>query len=447
LQVIQPRVSRARQSLVRSNRNWPSLRRTGSVSGLAVICALATGGLASSVAYAQGAIAAASPSEAAEVPKLARVITLAEEHAPEVAIGRSSLQASRSSLVGAGLWPVQNPYLEVLATRTDRGLSRGTIVAGTLWLPFEVAGQRGRRIAEANSYVTMHAVDVERAKSSARAAALRAWGRAIVEAERIRTLTEIASAAEAEAKAFQVRRDVGDATERDAQLAEVEHARHVMLVEEARAALDAALGELTRITATLWKYPTETKVHPDIPIERLRPEIAAAQSPLVKMARTEADYHGQVDARLAREAIAPVSLVLTGGHGGAGEALYGAGIGWTLPTFRRFQGERAEAQAERERALTRSSITRHDIAKRLTTIVSEMKGIRRALDVLDGQALPAALAARLAAEQMFRSGKTDILSVLVSRRDEANLRLRHLDLAEHEWALLADWAELTSELP
>jgi hypothetical protein len=48
---------------------------------------------------------------------------------------------------------------------------------------------------------------------------------------------------------------------------------------------------------------------------------------------------------------------------------------------------------------------------------------------------------------MFEMGKVDILSVLVSRRDESLLRLKQLDLAEREWDLLADWTELTGVAP
>ncbi len=48
---------------------------------------------------------------------------------------------------------------------------------------------------------------------------------------------------------------------------------------------------------------------------------------------------------------------------------------------------------------------------------------------------------------MFEMGKIDILAVLMSRRDEAQLRLKHLDLAEREWDLMANWTELTGSVP
>jgi outer membrane protein TolC len=139
--------------------------------------------------------------------------------------------------------------------------------------------------------------------------------------------------------------------------------------------------------------------------------------------------------------------MLSGGHGTTGETILGAGVAWTLPTFRRFQGERAKAQAERERSLVQAGTVQREIEMRLTTLVRELDAVRRAISVVDKQALPAARAARAAAEQMFQMGKIDILSVLVSRRDEVLLRLRNLDLAEQEWALVADWVELSGVMP
>jgi outer membrane protein, heavy metal efflux system len=382
-----------------------------------------------------------------EVPSLARVLQLAVEKAPDVVIGRSALRSSESSYVGARLWPVQNPYVELYASNNNRVGSQGSLFQGTLWLPLEVTGQRGARLGEAKSFVATHQFELERARSQARAIGFRAWGRAVVEAERIRTLGELEQSAKAESKAFRARRDAGDATERDAQLAEVERARHEMLVEESRGSLQAAMGELERITGQIWATPRDATIRVNARLERTSPREVAAHSPFVRVSRAQADYYAQVDEKWSREAVGPVSLMLSGGHGTAGETILGAGLAWTLPTFRRFQGERAKAQAEREHSLIQAGTFQREIEIRLTSILRELEAVRRAMSVLDNQALPAAHAARAAAEHMFQMGKIDILSVLVSRRDEALLRLRKLDLAEQEWGLVADWVELSGAVP
>ncbi len=413
----------------------------------AVLCALFIGATVTSIANAQVLEVPDNTLRSTQVPTLNRLIALAVEHAPQVVVGRSALRASESSYVGGRQWPVQNPYFEVTATRSSRAGNQGTLFVGAAWLPFEVSGQRSSRIAEAKAYVGIHQVELEQSRALARAAAVRAWGRAVVETERIRTLEPIANSAESEARAFRARSDAGDATERDAQLAEVEHARHVVLVEEAKAALAGALGEMERVTGQPWMQPLNANVHPEAVLERMRPRVAAGQSPFVRASRAEADYFGKNESKWESEATGPVSLMLSGGRGTTGETVIGAGVAWALPTFRRFQGERARAQAERERALSQSNATQREIETRLTTTIVELASVRRAILVLDQQALPAAHAAREAAEKMFSMGKIDILSVLVSRRDEALLRLKHLDLAEQEWSLLGNWVELSGALP
>jgi cobalt-zinc-cadmium efflux system outer membrane protein len=408
--------------------------------------------LFSSILLIWSAAASAAPDQpeqqiGTELATLPRVVALAQQNAPNVVVGRSAKRASEASLVGARVWPVQNPYFEITATRTTSSMRDGTLMLGTAWLPFEVTGQRGRRISEAESFVAMHELDVHQARAQAAGSAIRAWGRALVETARIHTLQEIAASAGSEARAFRARRDVGDATERDAQLAEVELARHRVLVEEAKVSLHSAIAEMRRLTGRNWYVAPQAHVRAGRDLDKLDPALAAAQSPFVKSGRVEADYFSRQDERLSSETLGPVSLILSGGHGTTGENVFGAGVAISLPTFRRHQGERARAQRERDRAMVESDVTRKDVERRLSAIVQEARGVRQIAEVLDTQALPAAQAARRASEQMFEMGKVDILSVLVSRRDEALLRLKQLDLAEREWDLIADWAELTGVVP
>lgn len=397
-----------------------------------------------STAAAAESTAEFNPTEAATLP---RILALAQQNAPRVVVSRSARRASEAAMVGARVWPVQNPYFEFTATRTTNRYPDGTLMIGTAWIPLEITGQRGRRVSEAESFIEMHDFDVKQARAEASGAAVRAWGHAVVETARIRTLLDITASAASEARAFRARRDVGDATERDAQLAEVELARHQVFVEEAKVALHSALAELRRLTGRNWHVPPQDRAGAQRDFGKLDPVSAAAQSPFVKSSRVEADYFARQDERLSSETLGPVSLMLSGGHGTLGENVLGAGVAFTLPSFRRFQGERARAQRERDRALVQSDTTRRDIERRLTAIIQEARGVQQIEQVLDTQALPAAQAARRASEQMFEMGKVDILSVLVSRRDEAMLRLKQLDLAAREWELTAAWTELTGATP
>ncbi len=379
--------------------------------------------------------------------ELERLLKLAAEHAPEVELGRATLTASGSAQVGARLMPLQNPYVEVL-TEHGRGVTRDLMLYGTLWLPFEVAGQRGRRIAEADAWQALHATELERLRVMVKAATTLAYGQLVVGQAKVRLLDEITRSAEQEASALSQRRDAGDATERDAQLAEVEFGRNEVLLVQARTSVLSAMSELERLTGREVSLAGLSSIHPRlasrVPVDAAQ---SAAGSPLVLVPLAEARFHDRTRERLHAESYGPVSLMLIGARGDYGETRVGAGLAWTLPTFRRMQGEQARAEAEALRARTQSAVALRSARFRLNRLATESQGAESALERLDAHALPAAERARDAADAMFRAGKADLVSVLIARRDLALLRLTHLELAEHQWLLAAQWVEVTGKLP
>jgi outer membrane protein TolC len=118
-----------------------------------------------------------------------------------------------------------------------------------------------------------------------------------------------------------------------------------------------------------------------------------------------------------------------------------------LPIFRRFQGERARAEGDRNRSSTQARVHAQVIAKRLETIRREVMQTRLALDTLESATMPAAKAALAAATELRRAGKADYLPVLIARREVTSLSLRRIDLSQREWDLLGEWVEYTGSLP
>ncbi len=389
---------------------------------------------------------AAPGGASAEAPTLERVLTLARERAPEVMVAHAELEASRSFVVGARMSSVLNPYLEVIAERGGRGITHDLMVTAQLHTPIEIAGQRGRRITEADSFVDLHSASLEQVRALISGAVVRSYGQCLSWAARKETLIELLGSAAMEASVLAARRDAGDATERDAQLAEVERARIAVQLEETYASLGAALNELARLTGRRFGTPDTTHLFPQVDLTSIAATYAPV-SPAVKTAEAEARYYSYVDARLDRERIPPMSVILQAGRGDYGETRLGAGLAWSLPTFRYNQGERAKAQAEGVRARTAAAAYRNSIAQRLSAIAEEGVRLRGAVERLDREAIPAASLATESATRMQRAGKTDLLSVVVARRDLFVLRLRRLEIAERAWQLLGDWVELAGRLP
>jgi outer membrane protein, heavy metal efflux system len=380
-----------------------------------------------------------------EVPTLERVMTLARNRAPEIIAARAEVEASRATSVGARVSPLLNPYLEVIAER-GKGVTQDVYLTAQAHTPIEVAGQRGRRIAEAESFVDWHSAALEQLQAQVSGAVVRRYGECLAWAARYETLAELLASAGTEATVLGARRDAGDATERDAQLAEVERARIAVQVEETRASLATALNEMARLTGRRFLAPATTQLFPQFNLPGAVTSLSRT-APTVQTAEAEARYHARLDERLGRESVPPISVILQAGRGDLGETRLGAGLAWSLPIFRYNQGERARAQAERARAQIVASAHRNSITQRLAAIAEEGMYLRTAVSRLDREAIPAATLATESATRMQRAGKTDLLSVVVARRDLYMLRLRRLEIAERVWSLLGDWVELTGRLP
>lgn len=380
-------------------------------------------------------------------PLLAELVKLARERAPEVALGRAALSASRSSYASANLAPLGNPSLEVKADRGTQGVTKDITIDASLWLPVELAGQKQGRGREARDYVRLHEAWLTQARAVATGRTVRAYGALAVATTRTRVLEEILAVARAEAEHYAARLGAGDATERDAALAALEAARHEVLLSETRGDIVHSAGVLLDLTG--WTHGEGTVLDATMPGWRPRPPLAAREvrTPTTLALEEQARYFGSAAERIRREAWAPLSLGVTGGRGDYGEARFGAGVGYAFPVFRANQAERARAEAERTRALEELSLRRELVARRIALVEHELVQVGRALELVTGSALPAATRAVSAATETHRAGKGDWLSVLVSRRDLSALSLRRLELLDKSWSLLGELSELTGEVP
>lgn len=382
-----------------------------------------------------------------ETPTLERVLSLARERAPEIAAARAELQASQAVKVGARVSPVLNPYLEVIADRGMRtGVTRDVTLVAQLHTPLEVAGQRGRRIAEADSYIQWSTASFAQTRAQVAGVAVRSFGECVSWTARYETLSELLASAATEAGVMLARRDAGDATQRDAQLAELERARIAVQLEETKASLASALSELTRLTGYRFGPPSTAHLFPPVQLSA-PPSNFARNAPAVQSFEAESRFHTRAEERLNRERIPPVTVILQGGRGDLAETRLGVGLAWNFPISRYNQGERARARAESDRARVTAGAQRASIAHRLGAIEEEAMYLRAAIERLDHEAIPAASLATESATSMQLAGKTDLLSVVVARRDLYVLRLRRLEIAERAWALLGEWVELTGRLP
>jgi outer membrane protein TolC len=376
------------------------------------------------------------------VPSLLEVLRLVKDRSPEVILGNANVATAQSSMVGARLAGLGNPYVEVLGKSAIPGTNTSVAFDGTLWLPFEIAGQRGTRIAESEALIGYERRNLEVATALAKAAAVRAYGFAAVGGNRLGVLGELLEVASSEASNYAARFGAGDVTVRDARLAEVELARYSILVEETRADLALALAELNRLTGAEYSSP---------PTDASRPPavfpVAVDKAPTLAASRAEATFYERAKDRARREGVSGnLSLMLNGGRDEFGEPVVGAGLAYAFPVVRRNQGEQARAEAERRRALVEERLKHRALGVRLRGLTVELEQVQRALTILGDKAEPAAVAAVNAAVEMQKAGKSDLLPVLTSRRELGLLRLRRLDLVAREWTITSELVAITGRI-
>ncbi|HSC89066.1 MAG TPA: TolC family protein, partial [Polyangiaceae bacterium] len=300
------------------------------------------------------------------VPPLEIILKKAGERAPQVRLGSAALSVSQSSYTNAKRPPLGNPYFEIVGQHGSNNATQGISVIGTLWLPLEVIGQRGKRIAEADAYVELHEKSLETARAAALGEAVNAYGSAVVAAERVRVLEEIVRNSKTTADLYEARLKAGDAILRDATIARVEMGKNEVLLQDAYGRMVQAFADLARLTGEQYDGVDAAAISPpDLEVEAYLARVREQLPPAVQAAEAEAKYFASQNDRLQRESYGNFQLMLMGGRGDIGETRLGAGIAYEIPTFRTNQGEKARAQAEKLRAETERVVRQSYIETRL----------------------------------------------------------------------------------
>jgi cobalt-zinc-cadmium efflux system outer membrane protein len=115
--------------------------------------------------------------------------------------------------------------------------------------------------------------------------------------------------------------------------------------------------------------------------------------------------------------------------------------------FRRYQGDIAKAEANQAYVQQIQPVLRTTVQARLDGSRDALNAMLEALANLDQYGIPAGERAVEASFSMYKSGKTDLLQVLLARRELALAKSRRLDLLESAWRAYADLAALSGDWP
>ncbi len=400
---------------------------------------------------AWAALFAASPAAGAEFPRLEQAIQLARDRAVVVAEAQAELGAADAQMAGAGASSIGNPSTDV---QVDRGVGQSTAIQALTftYLPVDVAGQRAKRVKEAERLVDWRKLGVADARAAATGDVVLAYGSVMIAAARIAETAAGEQAAREEAKYLTARLAAKATTVYEQKLAEAEIARWVQASAEARLALARQRAQLSELTGVLdFDLPAGGPDLSPPPLRRGWDDAAIAQiiDRVPALARLDAEkrYWDASVARYRRERVPPVSFELIAGRGALGETRLGGGALLTFPVTRRYQGEIARAEQGRAHAETRRTVYRTAIQARVRAAREALAAVRAARDELDKAGIPALQSAVTAATEAFKAGKIDLLRALLTRRDLSLARARRLDLLEEGWRAYAELAASAGELP
>lgn len=397
----------------------------------------------------------AAPSAWAEFPTLDIAIQKAREQALVVADAQGELGVARSQMVGAQASAFGNPYTDIQIDRPFTNLDTAGRTVQALsytYFPIDIAGQRGKRIEEAERLIEWRKLGLVDARAVATGDVVTAYGEYVISAARVQEASTGETSARDEAKYFQGRYEAKDTTLYEKSIAEAEVARWVQAKAEAElrvATSRARFGQLTG-EANVDPPPESASVLPPT----LRGAWDEAQiarvldkAPVISRLGAEKNYWNASIERYEREKIPPVSFEVIAGRGQTEELRLGGGAIITFPVTRRFQAEISRAEHARENTAKRLDLYRGIVLARVRAARDAIQTVSRALDELDKNGIPALERAVSTSMEGFKAGKVDLPRAMLARRDLATARARRLDLLEAAWRAYADLVIFSGDLP
>lgn len=387
----------------------------------------------------------------AEFPSLKQAIEKARVRGPAALVASADVRVAGATRYGAGLPPLTNPYLEVFVDRTKE-TSGVAQVQANLWLPVELSGQRGKRLAEVDAMVAWKQTAKAAAQSNAVGEAVAAYGELLVAAARKQHATDGEKIAREEAAYVSGRFDAKDATIVDKAQADGEVGRWLTMRAEADLAFALAKARLSIAIGDPNLEDPRGDLSVELPALRFKDSDAFSKflvenSPTLKQHSMEATYFAVSKDKWEADKYAPVNFILSAGRSDAGDLRLGGGMSWTFPVLRKNQSEIGRAEADAERAKGNYEIAKASVTARAKGFFVAYDVARKAISTIDSIAVPAAQAVVDASVAGWKAGKTEQTRVFLARRDLATARERRLEITAIGWRAYGDLAGLVGDTP
>lgn len=394
-------------------------------------------GLATLATLLSAHAAAGQSSDAPTPVTRADIVATALGATPRLALARADTAVAFAQLLAARAY--QNP---TLSASYSKATPRYHVVAE---LPVDVPGVRGARVRAAEAGRDAARVRFAFARAAIALAADTAYTRALAARERLRLSLRNARAADSLHGIAERRRDAGDASDLDVELAAVNAG------QQANAAATDSLAYLSALLDVQAAAGLAADRVAVVPVDSLVPppldSAAPAGAPLGIVAARASLESARLAARVARRSVWGAPSLVAGFETGdpTGDergVLPTVGVALPLPLLSRGRAPIAQAEAERERA--RAELALAEVESR-TEVARARRALAIALDKVRRDRMLVAAADRVAAKSLtaYREGAASLPNVLEAQRSARDGLARYVDDVADAWIAAATLRVLT----
>jgi cobalt-zinc-cadmium efflux system outer membrane protein len=299
--------------------------------------------------------------------------------------------------------------------------------------PIEIGGQRGRRIEVARQEAALTDVEITALERVIRRQVRQSFYGLVA----ARSLTAQRAEALALAKRLQeiaqARFDAGDVPQLEVFQAELEVARAeadlTVQQQQEKVALSQLNALLNEPAETVWETLGALE---DAPAAQALVDLvsrAAQTNPDLAHLAQEMKVEQSRRALLQAERVPNLTVEFGSDFNAPGDFRVGprGGISMALPLFSRNQGELAQSAAALRALEGESSATRRSVAGRIEAAYYEWNARQTQVDLYRRSVVPAVLRLEGLAEESYRAGKANLLTVLDAQRNVQQVQREYLD--------------------
>jgi outer membrane protein, heavy metal efflux system len=378
------------------------------------------------------------PEIAAEMLTEQRAIAAALQRNPDLLAARQELESARARVVKAHYLNQFNPRVEAGASQAHFEFApRGDDPQpqGAISLEVEVAGQRGKRIAEADQNLARVKAQIADAERLTRARALFAFYQAFYLQKRLQLNQEIESLNLRLRDASMVRFHSGEAPKLEANLAAIRYDQSRRTTLLARRDYENGIRALQRVIGIEPRGSVDLSGSLSFEPAEIDPEkvlqIAMADRPDLR-ARDYEIRRVAADIDLTRRLIVPNPIISgfvqrIADSPGNYIRVAGGTIGISVPLFDRKQAELATLHGQQRRASYERAAANLTIEQQVRDSIAAYDAAREILQLFHSDAVGRVKESFGLIEGSYRSGKTGLLELVVAENDLVATDFSYLD--------------------